>query len=153
MVVTKKIAVTGHLNIEHKVLNELLPLFKRENIELVFIPNDLNGRVADVSILEKDSSITGLIIDGGARDTYNIFEAISKLKKNSLSDIYVHYTNQLKMICKMYPNLKVTGTVDSDNEIIGLTATQMLMDYLLKGAPLISKEVGSLKLAELIYNN
>lgn len=142
----KKVAIVGRMDIANRIKKQFIPLFRKENIEAVFITHDLNGKVADLSILSKDSTISGLIIDGGAGDHYKIFDALSKLKKNSLSDIYVHYSEQLETIRSMYPEIKVTAIGSSDIEILGETAVRILMDRLLNGKPLTSKKVGGFRL-------
>lgn len=142
----KKIAIIGRANIETKITEKLIFSFKKDNVASFFIPHDLNGKVANLAILAKDPTITGLIIDGGASDHYKIFDVLSKLKKLYLRDIYVHDTEQLKTIRSMYPKIKITVIGNSNNEVLGKTTATILMDYLLKDKTLISKKVGSLKL-------
>lgn len=137
----KKIAVVARANLRNKIQNTMIRLLKEENIDSVFISHDENGKVADMTSLTADPDITGLMIDGGSRDIYDIFHALSQLTAHSLSDLYVHYTEQLDTIRSLLPQIKITAIGHSDAGILGKTAAQILMNCLLKGKPMTSLKV------------
>lgn len=122
---------------------------KDSQLEALLVLHDVNGKNANLSILSKDPNITGMIIDGGARDAYDIFYDMSKLKKHFITDLYVHYTIQLETIRKMYPTIKVTAIGDSDTALVGKVAATNLLNHLIKGEALKSRRVNYFSIREL----
>lgn len=137
----KKVAIVSNIGTMEACKNKYLTLFKKGNIEPLFIFNDVRGKVADLTPLSTDSTITGMIIDGGAREDYYILDALSKLKTHSLTDICVHYTEHLEKTCAMYPNINVTAIGSSDIGVLGNISANIMMDHLEHGKELRSEKV------------
>lgn len=137
----KKVAIVAKSDIRDRIEKNFFPCFTKANVKAVFIPHDDNGKMADLALLSKDSNITGLMVDGGSRDIYSIFNALSQVKGHGIKDLYVHYTEKLDIIRSKFPRINITAVGHSNTGILGQNAALLLVDNILKAKPLASKKV------------
>jgi DNA-binding transcriptional regulator YhcF (GntR family) len=109
---------------------------KRAGGEAILMVHGENGREPDLSQLADECAITGLVISGGAWQQLSVIRVLAQLPSLSLTDLYVHQTEELETIRSKYPAVKVTAVGNTDDSLLGMMAAQQMLDRLIDGKPI-----------------